>query len=159
MSVWILLSLFSSKSPVRVRRSKYSLLLLLIETNCTGSGGKEILTLKFIAKNRDLTHWGVLTLPPPPPTHTSHTSVFLFLQYTFYSLTSAILIITPFTSSSRYIFGVFSCVCILFYLRAFTFWFDRESIIQEIVSLLLVYADWEKVGVCLRVCMCVCLMT
>ena len=28
-----------------------------------------------------------------------------------------------------------------FYLRVFTFWFDRESIFQEILGLLLVYAD------------------
>ena len=30
---------------------------------------------------------------------------------------------------------------------------------QEILGLLLVYADWEKGGLCLRVCMCVGFMT
>ena len=39
------------------------------------------------------------------------------------------------------------------------FWFDRESIIPGNFSLLLLYADGEKGGVCLRVCMSVCLMT
>ena len=40
------------------------------------------------------------------------------------------------------------------------FGLTEKALFQEILGLLLlvlVYADWEKGGVCLRVCMCVCL--
>ena len=41
-----------------------------------------------------------------------------------------------------------------------TFWFDTEkALFQVILGLLLVYADWEKGGACLRVCMYVWFMT
>ena len=39
------------------------------------------------------------------------------------------------------------------------FGLTEKALFQEISGLLLVYVDWEKGGVCLRVCMCVCLMT
>ena len=35
----------------------------------------------------------------------------------------------------------------------------EKALFQVILGLLLVCADWEKGGVCLRVCMCVCFMT
>ena len=35
----------------------------------------------------------------------------------------------------------------------------EKALLQEILGLLLVYADWEKGDICLSVCMCVCLMT
>ena len=48
-----------------------------------------------------------------------------------------------------------------FYFEIFlTFWFDTEkALFQVILGLLLVYADWEKRGACLRVCMCMWFMT
>ena len=48
-----------------------------------------------------------------------------------------------------------------FYFEIFlTFWFDTEkALFQVILGLLLVYADWEKGGACLRVCMCMWFMT
>ena len=44
-----------------------------------------------------------------------------------------------------------------FYLRVFMFCFDK-ALFQVILGLLLLYADWEKGGICLRVraCMCMC---
>ena len=41
------------------------------------------------------------------------------------------------------------------------FGLTERALFQVILGLLLVYADWEKGGVCLRVrvCMCVCLMS
>ena len=35
------------------------------------------------------------------------------------------------------------------------FGLTEKALFQVILGLLLVYADWEKGGVCLRVCMCV----
>ena len=39
------------------------------------------------------------------------------------------------------------------------FGLTEKALFQVILGLLLVYADWEKGGVRLRVCMCVCFMT
>ena len=39
------------------------------------------------------------------------------------------------------------------------FGLTEKELFQVILGLLLVYADWEKGGLCLRVCMCVCFMT
>ena len=46
-----------------------------------------------------------------------------------------------------------------FYLRVFTFWFDRESIIPGNFGFATSVCMLGKGGVCLRVCMCVCFMT
>ena len=37
------------------------------------------------------------------------------------------------------------------------FGLTEKALFQEILGLLLVYADWEKGGVCLRVCICICI--
>ena len=39
------------------------------------------------------------------------------------------------------------------------FGLTEKALFQVNLSLLSVYADWEKGGVCLRVCMCMCFMT
>ena len=49
---------------------------------------------------------------------------------------------------------------IFIYFESFLhFGLTEKALFQVILGLLLVYADWEKGGVCLRVCMCVCFMT
>ena len=40
-----------------------------------------------------------------------------------------------------------------------SFGLTEEAWFHEILGLLLVYADWDKGGVCLRGCMCACFMT
>ena len=52
------------------------------------------------------------------------------------------------------------CVNLMVFIWEFSrFGFTEKALFQVIVGLLLVYEDWEKGDVCLRVCMCVCFMT